>query len=69
MPTPSLDGLCIDSVLNVSKPTRTESETSVFKEMDVEVDAKMEKYDYYGDWGRIIFINKVSALMNEKRRQ
>ena len=46
-----------------------ESETSVFKEMDVEVDAEMEKYDDDGDWGRIICRNKVSALMNEKRRQ
>lgn len=49
VPAPSSDGLCIDSVLNVSKPSRIESETSVLKEMEVEVDAEMEKYDDDGD--------------------
>lgn len=49
IPAPSSDGLCTDSVPNVSKPSRIESEISVLKETELELDTEMEKYDDDGD--------------------
>lgn len=49
MPAPSSDCLCTDSVPNVSKPSKLESEISVLKETELELDNEMEKYDDDGD--------------------